>query len=295
MPSWAPYSFSHVRRDQFVRRLIFFLPVTLLTLLLAPGEAFAHAVGQTQDLPVPFWLYLFGAAAVVVISFVQIGLFVGESHTLQSYPRFNLLAIKPLRSVLTSRPLVLGLRLLSVTLFLLVILTGLLGQQVMDDNLTPIFVWVIWWVGFSFFTAFVGNIWPLVNPWKVLFEWAEGFARRVGVEKGIELNEPYPASWGVWPALVLYAGFVWTETVFKGSAIPANVALFALLYSVLTWAGMVTFGKEAWLQRGEAFSVFFGLLSKFAPTEVRVDDSELCKECGATCQIVQGGCVDCYE
>src|ERR671938_1026322 len=106
-----------------VRRLII---LTLVLFLFAPpGEAFAHAVGQTQDLPVPFWLYLFGAAAVVVISFVQIGLFVGESHTLQSYPRFNLLTIKPLRAVLTSRPLLLGLRLLSVALFVLVILTGL--------------------------------------------------------------------------------------------------------------------------------------------------------------------------
>jgi hypothetical protein len=279
-----------------VRRLII-LPLSLLVLLLlAPGEAFAHAVGQSQDLPVPFWLYLFGAAAVVVISFVQIGLFVGESHTLQSYPRFDLFTIKPVRTVLTSRPLVLGLRLLSVVLFLLVILTGLLGQQVMDDNLAPIFVWVIWWVGFSFFTAFVGNVWPLVNPWKTLFEWAEWLARRVGVKGGIELNEPYPASWGVWPALVLYAGFIWAETVFKGSAIPANVALFALLYSALTWTGMVAFGKETWLQRGEAFSVFFGLLSKFAPTEVRVSNPELCRECGATCQSdLGGGCVDCYE
>jgi hypothetical protein len=263
--------------------------------LAPPALAFAHAVGQSQDLPLPFWLYLFGAAAVVVISFVQIGLLVGESHTLQSYPRFNLLTIKPLRAVLTSRPLLLGLRLLSVTLFLLVILTGLLGQQVIDDNLAPIFVWVIWWVGFSFFTAFVGNIWPLVNPWKTLFEWADRFARWVGVKRGIELNEPYPASWGVWPALVLYAGFIWAETVFKGSAIPANVALFALLYSALTWTGMVAFGKKTWLQRGEAFSVFFGILSKFAPTEVRVSDPELCKECTTACQPVEGGCVDCYE
>ena len=90
-----------------MRRLIV-LTLALLVLLAAPGEAFAHAVGQSQDLPVPFWLYLFGAAAVVVISFVQIGLFVGESHALQTYPRFNLLAIKPLRAVLTSRPLLLG-------------------------------------------------------------------------------------------------------------------------------------------------------------------------------------------
>src|SRR3954466_11495868 len=98
-----------------MRRLII-LSVALV-LCMPPGQALAHAVGQSQDLPVPFWLYLFGAGAVVVISFVQIGLFVGENHTLQRCPRFNLLAIKPLRAVLTSWPLLLGLRLLSVTLF----------------------------------------------------------------------------------------------------------------------------------------------------------------------------------
>jgi hypothetical protein len=276
-----------------------FMSLMLLTLtlfLLAPPTlAFAHGVGQSQDLPLPFWLYLFGAGAVVIISFVQIGLSVGEGHTLYRYPRFNLLAIGPLRAVLTSRPLLQGLRLLSVALFFLVILSGFLGEQVMDDNLAPIFVWIIWWVGFGFFTAFVGNIWPLVNPWKILFEWAERFARWVGVKRGIELNEPYPASWGIWPALVLYAGFIWAETVFKGSAIPANVALVAYLYSVLTWTGMVVFGKKTWLQRGDAFSVFFSILAKFAPTEVRVSDPQLCKECSATCQTVQGECVDCYD
>jgi hypothetical protein len=44
-----------------VRRLII---LTLALLLLTPpGEAFAHAFGRTYNLPVPFWLYLFGASA----------------------------------------------------------------------------------------------------------------------------------------------------------------------------------------------------------------------------------------
>ncbi len=38
----------------------------------------AHGLGQTYDLPVPFWLYFFAAA--VPISFVQVGMFVGEGH-----------------------------------------------------------------------------------------------------------------------------------------------------------------------------------------------------------------------
>src|ERR671933_2376604 len=276
-----------------MRRLI--VLTFMVFLLVAPGQAFAHGLGQTTDLPIPLWLYLFGAATVVLVSFVQIGLFVGEGHTLRRYPRFDLLQVGPLRALLASRPLLFGLRLLSVALFLLVILSGLLGRQDSGSNFAPTFVWITWWVGFSFFTAFVGNIWPLVSPWKVLFEWADGLARRLGVEKGLELHQPYPASWGVWPALMFYAVFVWTELVFGGATIPLILALFILLYSINTWTGMFFFGKETWLRRGEAFSVFFGLLAKFAPSEVRVTDPEICRDCSNACKNVDGGCVNCYE
>src|SRR5918912_3270231 len=249
----------------------------VLFLLAVPSQAFAHGIGQSTDLPVPFWLYLFGAAVVVLVSFVQVGLFVGEGHTLRRYPRFNLLRGGPLRALLTARPVLFGLRLLSVALFLLVVLSGLLGRQDAGFNFAPTFVWITWWVGFSFFTAFIGNIWPLVSPWKVLFEWVDGLARQLGVEKGLELHQPYPASWGVWPALMFYAVFVWTELVFGGATIPFILALFILLYSINTWTGMIFFGKETWLRRGEAFSVFFGLLARFAPPEVRLTDPEMCR------------------
>src|SRR5215216_2352219 len=219
-----------------VRRLII---LTLALLLIAPpGEAFAHAFGRTYNLPVPFWLYLFGASAVLVVSFVQIGLFVGAGHTLRSYPRFDLLRVGPLRALLTTRPLLFALRLLSVTLFVLVILSGLLGQQNTDHNFAPTFVWIIWWVGFSFFTALVGNLWPLINPWKVIFEWAEALVGRLGVQKGLELNEPYPTSWGVWPSVALYAIVIWVENVFGGSSVPPDVAFDSLL-DTPHWAELV--------------------------------------------------------
>jgi len=150
-------------------------------------------------------------------------------------------------------------------------------------------------VGFGYFTAFVGNLWPLVNPWKVLFELFDGLARQLGAKKGLELGEPYPASLGVWPALVLFGVFVWVENIFEGSATPLNIALFTLLYSMVTFFGMIVFGKETWLQRGEAFSVFFGILARFAPTEVRVTDSKLCKNCRGTCQTSERQCLNCYE
>ena len=236
----------------------------------------------------------------MLVSFVPVSLLADKGRVGKEvpyrYPSFDLLKFRPLRAALTNRPFLFGLRLLSVALFLLVILSGLFGRQNPSSNFAPTFVWITWWVGFSFFTAFVGNLWPLVNPWKVLFEWADALVRRLGVESGLELKETYQASFlGIWPAVVFYAAFVWTELIFQGRAEPYNIALLALCYSGITWGGMVLFGKDAWLRSGEAFSVFFSLLAKFAPTEVRVTDPKLCEDCSSRCRTVEGECVDCYE
>jgi len=279
------------------RLIILTFALLFLLLVALPSQALAHGLGQSQNLPLPFWLYLFAAAAVVLVSFVQISLLVNEAHALPLYSRFNLFRIGSLRAVLASRLLLFGMRLLSVVLFLLVILSGILGVQAPSLNFAPTFVWIIWWVGLSFFTAFVGNIWPLINPWKVLFEWAEGLARALGLKRGLQLGGDYPQSWGIWPALILYAAFIWIENNFAGSATPLYIAFFTLLYSMFTWSSMVLFGKETWLQKGEAFSVYFGILGRFAPTEVRVSDPQLCHQCSSKAckEAGAGGCVNCYE
>jgi hypothetical protein len=276
-----------------VPRRVTALPFLItLWLVLPAGEALAHGFGARYDIPVPFWLYAYGAAAAVVLTFV---LLVDARPVPHRYPRLDLLSFEWFRAAFATRPFLFGLRLLSVALFSLVVLSGLIGNQEPTANLAPTFVWVLWWVGLAFLTALVGNLWELVNPWKILFEWADGTTRRLGLGKGLGAYLPYPAGWGVWPALVLYSGFAWVELVFLGTAIPLNIAVLVLVYSAITWAGMTLFGKEAWLRGGEAFSVFFGILARFAPTEVRVTDPGLCKGCEAPCQTIDGGCVNCYE
>jgi hypothetical protein len=272
--------------------------ITALALaLLVLGSPFAppalaHGFGQSYDLPLPLWLYLWGAGAAVLVSFVPISLFAGGAKDgSYEYPRFDLLRIAPLRVVLTGRAFLLGLRLLSVFLFVLVIVAGFIGRQSESYNFAPTFVWIVWWVGFSFFTAFVGNLWPLVNPWKILFEWAEGLTGRLGLR--LAVREPYPEAWGVWPAVALYAAFVWIELAFYGATLPLSISLLVLAYSVLTWSGMAVFGKEAWLRGGEAFSVYFGILGRFAPTEVRVRATQPCRDCDA-CAETKRDCVGCY-
>ena len=228
-----------------------------------------------------------------MLAFVPVALYsrkTPDADEAYRYPRFDLFGILWLRALLTSRLLLGGLRALSVFLFFVVAISGLVGLQ-SGFNIAPTFVWITWWVGFSFFTALVGNLWPLVNPWSVLFDWAEGLARGLGLRDDLELGEPYPGALGVWPAVGLYLVFVWFENVFSGSYVPRNIAFFALGYSLITLYAMAYFGKETWLRHGEAFSVFFGLLGRFAPTEVRVKTPGICQGCDA-CE--PGRCVNCY-
>jgi hypothetical protein len=245
------------------------LLVLALVLMLAQSEAaHAHGFGQRQDLPLPYWLYLFGINAVILATFVMVALSFDRRPAGSKYPRFDLLSVPLLRAVLTSRPLAAALRLLSGALFTLVVLSGLFGTQEAAENFAPTMVWITWWVGLGFFTALVGNLWPLVNPWGVVAGWLGAKAPR---------SRPpliYPERLGIWPAVALYAAFLWIEVAFEGSSTPFNIAVMALAYSALTWGGMFLFGRETWLRSGEVFSVFFGVLARFAPTEVRVKGAE---------------------
>ena len=76
-----------------------------------------------------------------------------------------------------------------------------------------------------------------------------------------------------WPAVVIFLLFAWCELIWDGSDEPRSLALALLGYSALTWAGMLLFGRPQWLQRGEIFSVAFGLFGRFAPLET-VDEGK---------------------
>ncbi len=256
--------------------------------------ASAHGFGQRYELPLPLYLYLAGAGAAVAFSFIVIGLFVRHAPRAHGYPRLNLLAY-PLGRLLAHPSFIVAAKLISIGLFFLVIMAGFVGNQNPLHNLAPTFVWIIWWVSLAYVSAFVGNLWALINPWDILFGWAESLYRRATSGRALSLTLPYPDALGVWPALVLLLTFAWIELVFPSPALPANIAWFALAYSAIAWAGMALFGRETWLEHGEAFSLVFGILARFAPMEVRTVRPLLCENCALDCRDEDGECIDCRE
>lgn len=275
-------------------RRLYVCALVLLVLLL-PTSACAHGFGERYTTPIPLVLYLSSAAAVVMLSFAMVASFVRAAPHPTDYPRVNLLTRPWFRSIALNPVLLFGVRVLSVGLFVLTIIAGFVGNQEEIYNFAPTFVWVIWWVTTAFFVALVGNLWPLINPLTILFHWADDLAGRLGAKNGLELRLPYPVRAGVWPAILLYFAFIWTENIYLYRAVPLNLSILILIYAAITWSGMALFGSDVWLARGEAFSLVYSILARFAPTEVRVTNPAICAECNSECQAGQTECVNCYE
>jgi hypothetical protein len=235
------------------------LGAALAGLCVFAVPAAAHGFGQRYDLPLPLSFYLFGTAAAVILSFVVVALFARHTPGARGYPSIDL-GLAP--------PVLIGLlKLIAGGLFILTVTAGFIGNQDPYRNIAPTLVWIIWWVGFAMVSAFLGDLWGLVNPWWSLFDMADRIYRSLTGRRRLARHLPYPEALGVWPAVGLLFALSWTELVFPSPAVPANIAWLALLYSFVTWGGMTLFGSQVWVSRGEVFAIFFGLFALFAPTE----------------------------
>ena len=262
---------------------------TLVAVLAIAPPGWAHGFGDRYDLPVPLSLWVAGAAIAVVLSFVVIGVVVRTPTHAGDYPRVNLLHWRSGRALVDPRLWRIG-RVASVALLLLVGAAGVLGNQDPTRNLVPTAVWVVWWIGVAYLSALVGNVWMVVNPWSALFAAVRRF-----VGGGVEWRCAYPRTLGAWPAVLLFGAFAWTELVFNGRAVPAQLALLILGYSLVTWTGMAVFGRAMWLRHGDPFTAVFGLLARFAPLELRVSNPRWCERCEGNCDGSRRGCVNCLE
>lgn len=223
-----------------------FVRASLATFTLLPAHAVAHAFRERYDLPLPLSLWLVAAGLTVAVSFALFAL--TPRRGVSSHRLF--LIRMPRLAMMT-------LRVMSLGVFCILIAAGLLGTQDPFRNLAPAFVWIAWWIGFTYLCAVFGDLWAPVNPWKVVNP------------KGLFT---LPLAVGAWPAAALLLAFAWIEIVWHDNAVPANIAWLALGYSALTWAGMFLFGREAWLASGEVFTVYFGFIARLAPLEWRADE-----------------------
>jgi hypothetical protein len=230
-----------------------------------------HAIGGVRDLPIPLWLFYYGGAVVLVLSFVALGVLWRRPRLEGSEEG------RPLPEALQRFLLSTALRVVvggaALALLILLFLASLLGEPSAGQNLAPTFVFVLFWVGLVFVVIALGNIWPLLNPWRAGADLVAWFWRETGWSWSSGIT--YPERLGRWPAAVLLFAFTALELAYVEPANPRALALAIFLYSWATWVGMAVFGRDVWLRNGEAFSVYFELLGRIAVFGRRKSDGQL--------------------
>ena len=235
---------------------------------------FAHALASRQDLPVPAWLFAWAASIVLIASFFALSAGWRE-------PKFESEHRRPLgerlSAALLSLPAQVVCGAIGVSLLGFAIYAGLHGTEAPDRNFALTFIYVTVWLGFPFFSAIFGDIFRPFNPWRAIGRAVGGTFRAIAGEPPAHLR--YPERLGRWPAAIGLLAVVWLEVVYGGSGgvavglSPEPVADAALLYTAYTLAMMAVFGVEEWCERGEVFSVYFGMFGRlgiFGPRDGRL-------------------------
>jgi hypothetical protein len=227
-----------------------------------PDLALAHVGGGAFILLLPTHLYVAGGAIVVAASFGLIALVPPRlfSRLEAISVRWSIPAAPWWEAVSTVASL------LSLTAIVLLATAGFLGSRDPLANPLPLFVWAVWWIGFTYLHAVLGDLWAHVNPWIGLYRLltAAGRLRRRREHPPVE----YPLWVGHWPAVAGFVAFAWFELVYPAPADPAVLATLVASYLLLHFAGVLAFG-ERWLGQAEPFSVFFGMVSRLAPLGAR--------------------------
>ncbi|MGH3072618.1 MAG: fenitrothion hydrolase [Gaiellaceae bacterium] len=214
-----------------------------------------------RDLPVPDWLFFWGGAVVLVLSFLALG-------ALWKRPQLERRAGgRPLPDVLQRVLRSQALRVLAGTvsagLLVLVFLTALRGEPSSAANLAPTFVYVVFWLGLVAVQVLLGNVWPVLNPWLAIADAVAWIWGKLGQTWTPPLA--YPERLGIWPAAGLLFCFAALELAYSEPASPRALALAIALHSYAMWFGMAAFGRRAWDDHGNGFTVYFRLLARIAP------------------------------
>lgn len=260
----------------------------LLIIILIPDIIHAHGFGERYDLPIPLNYFLVGSSITIITSFILIGILVKQQNISNIFNQ-NFLLKNSIFSTL-SRIILKILKIISIVLFLLTIISGLIGTQDPYENFSVTFVWIIWWVGMGYVNAIIGDIWNNINPWKIIFEFFEDNFSNV---KNYSPIFKYPKKLDAWPAVFLFLLFAWLENIFDTST-PYKLSNLIIIYSIITWIGMLIYGKYTWIEYADPFSKFFKIMSKFSISEIKILDITNCKSCEFNC-LENNECIDCYS
>ncbi len=249
--------------------------LSLLFAWVAAFNAQAHGFEERYDLPVPLAYVIVGACAMVLLTFVVALVFVrrpGSGAVLQATSissteptPFGLSPSKPA----SLHPLAWLIKVFSLLLFALTLVSALWGTHDPLMNLAPTMIWIIGWIGLSFVVIALGNIWPVLDPWRSSFVLLDTAIKKLGIKRGLALGWPWPTRLGLWPAALLLLIWCALEVIYPLATSPFKLGCVLLGWTLINWVGMACFGREVWQAHADLFAVYFSNLARtFKPIPV---------------------------
>jgi hypothetical protein len=227
-------------------------------LSLLPTVCDAHSFGTPYVLPLPLWMYVYGCAATLILTFAALGFLAGAQETPGS--AFNRAANARAITFPMGRLGLWVFRAGAAACLLLTVLAGFIGSADAGQNIGMCLFWVLFLQGFAYLTCFIGDLYALINPWR----WAVAALERMGLDLSTR-RVRYSPQWSYWPAFFSYLALIWIE-LFIGPK-PCALAIALLLYGAITFVGVTLVGKAVWFEHADVFSVLFRLVGRMAPVE----------------------------
>jgi len=172
------------------------------------------------------------------------------------------------------------LKVLTVTAFIVVVISGFYGTVRPESNLATVLVWNWWWPLVVVSVFFLGSVWCAICPWDTLSSWLvrRKLWRRVFPHPGLNRKVPNYLR-NVWLALAMFIGLTWLELGIGVTSIPKATAMMALFMLSLSVIFLVLYERKAFCRYACPVGRTLGYYSRLAPIAFRPKVQETCASC----------------
>ena len=211
---------------------------------------------------------------------LRVGMVSGRERRTETKDRLDLMRIRPLKWLYTSRPVRFFCQAVFVAAFFGVIAAGLFGKQDSGLNIAPILTWTVWWGGLVVLIMFAGKAWCYVCPWDAVAGWMVKLRFWKKNDEGLGLDLKWPkAIRNILLATLLFVGLTWVELGFGVTMKPRGTAYLGIAMLLLAIVSAFLFERKSFCRYGCLVGRVSGLYALFSGIEVRARSTDVCRSC----------------